>query len=290
MTLEECRRFFAEEIRFTAPVQSPALVEAFERVPREQFLGPGPWEIASADKRGLSALGVAQMSYMSIDDPHQLYHNVVVVLDKAADINNGQPSALACWIDAMDLKSGERAYHLGCGVGYYTAIMAEVVGPEGAVTGSEVRADLAARARQNLHGYPNLTVHVGDGAAFDPGTCDAMLINAGVTHPSPLWLDRLRDGGRLIVPLTMAMSSTLGVGFMTKIVRHDDQFSFEIVTSIAIYSCTSMRDKEREPLLKAAMMKGGFTRMRSVRRDAHEPTDACVVHGTDVCLSSSTIA
>jgi protein-L-isoaspartate(D-aspartate) O-methyltransferase len=290
MTLEECRRFFAEEIRLTAPVQSSALVEAFGRVPREQFLGPGPWEIASADKRGLSALGVAQMSYMSIDDPRQLYHNVVVVLDKAADINNGQPSALACWIDAMDLKSGERAYHLGCGVGYYTAIMAEVVGPEGAVTGSEVRADLAARARQNLRGYPNMTVHVGDGAAFDPGTCDAMLINAGVTHPSPLWLDRLGDGGRLIVPLTMAMSSTLGVGFMTKMVRHDDRFSFEIVTSIAIYSCTSMRDKEREPLLKAAMMRGGFTKIKSVRRDGHEPTDDCVVHGADVCLSGSTTA
>jgi protein-L-isoaspartate(D-aspartate) O-methyltransferase len=289
MTLEECRRFFAEEIRFTAPVQSSALVEAFGRVPREQFLGPGPWEIASADKRGLSAMGVAQMSYMSIDDPRQLYHNVVVVLDKAADINNGQPSALACWIDAMDLKSGERAYHLGCGVGYYTAIMAEVVGSEGAVTGSEVRADLAARARQNLRGYPNMTVHVGDGAAFDPGACDAVLINAGVTHPSPLWLDRLRDGGRLIVPLTMAMSSTLGVGFMTKMVRHDDKFSFEIVTSIAIYSCTSMRDKEREPLLKAAM-RGGFTKIKSVRRDAHEPTDDCVVHGADVCLSGSTIA
>lgn len=71
------------------------------------------------------------MSYMPVDDPRQLYHNVVVVLDKAADINNGQPSALACWIDAMGLKSGERAYHLGCGVGYYTAIIAEVVGPEG---------------------------------------------------------------------------------------------------------------------------------------------------------------
>jgi protein-L-isoaspartate(D-aspartate) O-methyltransferase len=96
MTLEECRRFFAEEIRFTAMVRSPALVEASARVPRDEFLGHGPWEIASADKRGLSALGLVQMSYLPVDDARQLYHNVVVVLDKAADINNGQPSALAC--------------------------------------------------------------------------------------------------------------------------------------------------------------------------------------------------
>jgi protein-L-isoaspartate(D-aspartate) O-methyltransferase len=287
MTLEECRRFFAEEMRFTATVRSLALLEAFARVPREKFLGPGPWEIASADKRGLSALGAVQMSYTSIDDPRQLYHNVVVVLDKAADIHNGQPSALACWIDALDLKSGERAYHLGCGVGYYTAVMAEVVGPSGRVLASEVRADLAGRAQENLRAYQNVAVHAADGAAFDPGACDAMLINAGVTHPNPLWLDRLCDGGRLVMPLTMAMTPTLGVGFMTKIVRHDSGFSAEIVTSLAIYSCTGIRDVQREPLLKAAMMSGGLTKMKSVRRDAHERTDECVVHGSDVCLSSA---
>jgi protein-L-isoaspartate(D-aspartate) O-methyltransferase len=158
------------------------------------------------------------------------------------------------------------------------------------VIGSEVRTDLASRAERNLRGYANVAVHAGDGAAFDPGTCDAMLINAGVTHPSPLWLNRLRDGGRLVVPLTMAMTATLGVGFMTKIVRRGDSFSAEIVTSIAIYSCTGMRDAQREPLLKAAMMSGGLTKVKSVRRDAHERSDECVVHGTDVCLSSQAIA
>jgi protein-L-isoaspartate(D-aspartate) O-methyltransferase len=133
MTLEECRRFYADEIRFAANVHLPALIDAFARVPREQFLGPGPWEIASADMRGLSALGAMQMSYTLVDDPRDLYHNVVVVLDKAGDINNGQPSALARWIDALDLKPGDRAYHLGSGVGYYTAIIAEIVGPAGSI-------------------------------------------------------------------------------------------------------------------------------------------------------------
>ena len=285
MTLEECRRFFAEEVRFTAMVRSPALVEAFARVPREHFLGPGPWEIASADKRGLSAMGTVQMSYMPINDPRQLYHNVVVVLDKAADITNGQPSALASWIDALDLKPGERAYHLGCGVGYYTAVIAEVVGPAGRVIGSEVRADLAGRARENLRAYQNVSVHAADGAVFDPGESDVMLINAGVTHPSPLWLDRLRDGGRLVVPLTMTTTPTLGIGVMTKIVRRGSMLSAEIVTSIAIYSCKGMRDAQREPLLKTAIMSGGLMKMKSVRRDAHERTDDCVVHGADVCMS-----
>src|SRR5271169_5191166 len=146
MTIDECRQFYSEEIKFAANLQSPALVEAFARVPRETFLGPGPWQIASADQRGLSAMGAVQVSYTAIDDPRQLYHNVVVALDRAADINNGQPSALARWIDALGLKPGARAYHLGCGVGYYTAIMAEVVGAGGTVVASEVAPDLAARA------------------------------------------------------------------------------------------------------------------------------------------------
>jgi protein-L-isoaspartate(D-aspartate) O-methyltransferase len=230
-------------------------------------------------------MGTVQMSYMPINDPRQLYHNVVVVLDKAADITNGQPSALATWIDALDLKPGERAYHLGCGVGYYTAVIAEVVGPAGRVIGSEVRADLAGRARENLRAYQNVSVHAADGAVFDPGESDAMLINAGVTHPSPLWLDRLRDGGRLVVPLTMTTTPTLGIGVMTKIVRRGSMLSAEIVTSIAIYSCKGMRDAQREPLLKTAIMSGGLMKMKSVRRDAHERTDDCVVHGADVCMS-----
>jgi protein-L-isoaspartate(D-aspartate) O-methyltransferase len=289
MTLDECRRFFADEIRFTANIHSSELVEAFARVRREEFLGPGPWEIASADARALSVLAAGPMSYTQVADPRDLYHNVMVVLDKAADINNGQPSALARWIEAMDLKPGDRAYHLGCGVGYYTAIMAEMVAGDGSVVGIELRADLAGRAQENLSGYPTVTVHAGDGASFDPGGSDAMLINAGVTHPNLLWLERLNDGGRLVFPLTMAIRPTLGVGFMTRIVRHGSGFSAEIVTPLAIYSCTGARDAQREPLLKAAIASGSLTKMQSVRRDVHERNDACVVHGTDVCLSSAAL-
>lgn len=288
MTVDDCRRFYAEEIRFTGNVHSAAVIEAFARVPREGFLGPGPWEIASPEIRALSAAGM-QTSYTPIDDPRHLYHNVVVVLDKAGDINNGQPSALARWIEALDLKAGDRAYHLGCGVGYYTAIIAEIVGPDGSVTAAEVNPDLAARAKQNLSSNPNVTVAAADGATFDPGICDAMLINAGMTHPSPLWLDRLREGGRLVVPLTMSTTPTLGVGVMAKIIRERNGFSAQVVTSLAIYSCTSMRDAQREPLLRAAMTSGALMKMRSVRRDAHEQSDTCVVHGADVCLSSAEI-
>ena len=287
ITLDDCRRFYADEVRLSANLRFPALVEAFARVPREKYLGPPPWQIGSAEQRALALAGMGSLTYTATEDPRDVYHNVVIALDAAHDINNGQPSALARWIDALDLKAGDRVYHLGCGVGYYTAIMAEVVGTSGAVAGSEVHADLAARARENLSGYPNVTVHAGDGAAFDPGACDAMLINAGVTHPHRPWLERLREGGRLVLPITMATSPTLGQGPMVKITRQRGSFSAQIITFVGIFSCTSVRDPELEPLLARAFASRTLFKLKSVRLDAHGPADTCILHGSGACVSSA---
>jgi protein-L-isoaspartate(D-aspartate) O-methyltransferase len=61
-------------------------------------------------------------------------------------LNNGQPSGHARWIESASIKPGEHVVHIGAGTGYYTAILACLVGPSGKVTGIEVDASLAARA------------------------------------------------------------------------------------------------------------------------------------------------
>jgi hypothetical protein len=43
MTLEEYRQFYADEVRFASNLSTPGLADAFARVRRAQFLGPGPW-------------------------------------------------------------------------------------------------------------------------------------------------------------------------------------------------------------------------------------------------------
>jgi protein-L-isoaspartate(D-aspartate) O-methyltransferase len=285
MTLEEVRRFFAEEIHYFANVKNPALVAAFQSVPREKFVGPGPWKI-----------GLTGFVETPDADPRHVYHNLPISLDESRNLNNGQPGALAVWIDALELKTGERVYHLGGGVGYYDAILAEVVGRTGAVLVTEVDTDLAARAQGNLANYANVTVHAVDGSEFDPGDCDAILINAGCTHLDPCWLDRLRDGGRLMVPLTIktevpGMASerqaNLGAGRMVKVVRHGHSFTAAAHSPIAIFSCTSMRDAESEANLRKAMGKGLIAKLQSVRRDPHQPDETCVLHRNDVCLSAA---
>jgi protein-L-isoaspartate(D-aspartate) O-methyltransferase len=49
--LQTARRRFAEELRVAANVRSLAVVEAFATVPRERFVGPGPWRIRSPTDR-----------------------------------------------------------------------------------------------------------------------------------------------------------------------------------------------------------------------------------------------
>ena len=133
----------------------------------------------------------------------------------------------------------------------------------------------------------------GDGTDFDTGKCDAVLINAGVTHPHPRWLERLNEGGSLMLPLTIAagmgMGANLGKGVMAKIIRQANGFSARVVSIVAIYSCVGMRDTQLEQALGKSMGTGKLFKLRSLRRDAHELTDTCLVHGADLCFSSEEI-
>jgi protein-L-isoaspartate(D-aspartate) O-methyltransferase len=140
-----CRQFYAEELRAAAHLRSEVLVRAFATGPREDFLGPGPWQVLISWEAGSS-------SYRTTEDcdPRHLYHNVLVAIDAARGLNNGHPSALASWFEQLDVHASDHVVHVGCGTGYYTAILAEVVGLDGRVTAYEIDPDLAGRAQSNL--------------------------------------------------------------------------------------------------------------------------------------------
>jgi hypothetical protein len=48
-----------------------------------------------------------------------------------------------------------------------------------------------------------------------------------------------------------------------------------------------MRDAEKEQALREAMRLGKLFKMRSLRRDVHDPADTCIVHSAEMCLSSA---
>ena len=195
-TTESARRWFAEELRHTARVQSPAVVKAFATVPREHFSGPGPWRL-------LSPMRGADYWTTEDADPRHLYHDVLVAIDESRRLNNGQPSLWACLYNQLGLAAGQHVVHVGVGTGYYTAILAEIVGRGGHVTAVEIDPGLAEQARSNLaSAWPQATVITADGFTFRPERpADAIVVNAGVSHLSLAWLDALAAGnGRLLVP------------------------------------------------------------------------------------------
>jgi len=276
------REFYAEELRAVSNVRSPSLVRAFATVPREHFLGAGPWEIlAPADPGGVA--------YRTTEDadPRHLYHNVLVAIDTARRLHNGEPAALALWMDALDLQPGERVVHIGCGVGYYTAILAELVGSTGHITAIELDTDLAARSRKNLSHLAQVEVLERDGTTYDAGPTDAIFVNAGATHPCPLWLGALRPGGRLLVPITVAISPLgHGRGGMLKVTRNGGGFSARFISEVGIFPCLGARDPEMNEKLTGAFRGGAWHGVRSLRQDRHEPTETCWLHGGDFCLST----
>ena len=69
-------------------------------------------------------------------------------------INNGQPSLHAASIEALAIAEGETVLQIGAGAGYYTAILAHLVGPAGKVIAYEIEPDIAGRARENLACFP----------------------------------------------------------------------------------------------------------------------------------------
>src|ERR1700733_8908935 len=108
---EKLRSFYASLICATAKVRNPRIEQAFATVRREPFAGPGPW---------LITLGGHVYVQTPDDDVAFIYQNSLVALDPQRNINIGQPSAHAFWLDAVALKQGETVLQVGVGTGYYT--------------------------------------------------------------------------------------------------------------------------------------------------------------------------
>jgi protein-L-isoaspartate(D-aspartate) O-methyltransferase len=269
--LEKPRRAYAEELARITDIADRRIVEAFARVPREQFLAAGPWFLLG--ERGYKRTRDA--------DPRRLYQDVVVAIDPLREINNGEPSLHMRLLGALAVEPGDRILHVGCGTGYYTAILAELAGPEGRVIAVEYLPEFATLMKENLAAYKSISIICGDGTAYDPGPVEAIYVNAGVTEPAPVWLDRLAEGGRLLLMLTARDQW----GRVLKIVRRREGFAARFLGPCGFIPCVSARSAETEAALHAALLAGGWEEVRSLRRAAHDRDENCWLHADRYCLS-----
>jgi protein-L-isoaspartate(D-aspartate) O-methyltransferase len=275
-SLAQARRWFAEDLRVIGHLLDERVIDAFAAVPRERFAGPGPWRILHFTD-----------GYWTTpdDDPRRLYHNVLIALDEERRLNIGEPLLWARHFDRIGVKEGDRVLQIGTGSGYYTAILAELVGLNGKVEGIEIDAPLAAHAERNLEAWP--TAHVRQGDASEPvdGRWDLIVAFAGATAPHAWWLDGLADRGRLLLPMTAGNFSARG-GFMLRIERRGGGFAARSAGWVGFYPCAGARSPEGEAALDAALADpAGQQAVRSLRRDAHSKDESCWLHRDGWCLS-----
>jgi protein-L-isoaspartate(D-aspartate) O-methyltransferase len=188
--LEEVRSFFAEKIFAASGSNDPRLERVFRAVPRELFFGAGPWKVM---------IGNGYIETPS-NDPIHLYHNILIALDEAKSINNGEPFLHASWLGAAKIAANETVTHIGTGTGYYTAIISMLTLPHGKVTGFEIDRRLAQKAKKNLMAFENVSIVGADATEFHIPDSDVIYVNAGVVRPPRQWLEALNPNGRLIFP------------------------------------------------------------------------------------------
>ncbi|MEO8578911.1 MAG: protein-L-isoaspartate(D-aspartate) O-methyltransferase [Gemmatimonadales bacterium] len=134
--------------------------------------------------------------------------------DSALPIGNGQtisqPSIHARYLELLKLKGNEKVLEIGTGSGYQTALLAELAGQ---VFSIERIGALLDKARESIQltGARNISFLLGDGTLgwrqYAP--YDAILVGAGAPEVPSTYLEQLKEGGRILIPLGDREEQTL---------------------------------------------------------------------------------
>jgi protein-L-isoaspartate(D-aspartate) O-methyltransferase len=182
-----------EYLRGRGVLSSEAIAEALWRVRREHFINP---------------------IYLP-----EAYNDYPLDIGWGQTIS--QPSTVVFMLEKLQVKPGDQVLDVGAGSGWQSALLSVLVGPTGRVTGLEIIADLATRARENIKRYQfdNVQIIQGDGReGFLPAALyDKIIVSAASSSLPEKLLNQLRLGGRLIMPLGQGVQDLV----LIKKIAHD---------------------------------------------------------------------
>jgi protein-L-isoaspartate(D-aspartate) O-methyltransferase len=119
-------------------------------------------------------------------------------------------------------------------------------------------------------------------------------VNAGCTRPAENWLDRLADGGRLILPMTSdqgfgakSLERMASAGAVFRIKRRGRDYFANWISAVAIFPCAGSRDEMSERALAEAFARGGWQKVTRLYRDQEIPDQRCWLRGPRWCLATS---
>lgn len=162
-----------------------------------------------ADQRVLAAMEqVPRHNFAPDRYRDQAYEDHPLPIGEGQTIS--QPYIVARMLEALALSPTDKVLEVGTGSGYLTALLAKLAAQ---VFSIERHAALADAARDLLArmGYTNVRVMVGDGTQgfAEAAPYDAIIVSAAAAEVPRALLERLAEGGRMIIPVGTADSQQL---------------------------------------------------------------------------------
>jgi len=155
-------------------LDDPRLLAAFRAVPREDFI--------------------------TGDYADYAYQDSPLPIESGQTIS--QPYIVALTIDAAGIKPGDKVLEVGAGSGYAAAVIGRIAGRVIAVERHHELVEIATRRMIRL-GYDNVRIVEGDGTLGWPADApfDAIVAAASGSHVPQSWIEQLKPGGRIVMPI-----------------------------------------------------------------------------------------
>jgi protein-L-isoaspartate(D-aspartate) O-methyltransferase len=108
-------------------------------------------------------------------------------------------------LELLEVSPGDSVLDIGSGSGWTTALLADMVGRSGSVTGLEIVPELVAFGWKNLVKYVFPWARISQAEPGVPGipgkTFDRILVSASAEEFPKSLLDQLVSGGVLVIPV-----------------------------------------------------------------------------------------
>jgi len=164
-------------------LKSPLIIEAFRKIKRADF---APDEMVRQKGKDFVAEYNAPLSIG--------YKQTI-----------SQPLTVAFMLELLQPKKGDKILDIGSGSGWQTAMLAQIVGPDGFVYAIERIPELKSFGQDNVgkYNFKNIEFICGDGSKGLPNKApfDKIIAAASAKEIPKAWKDQLKINGRLVTPV-----------------------------------------------------------------------------------------
>lgn len=174
-------RELVEKLKEKEVLKTPAIISAFEKIDRMDFVIDFLKDAAYINK----PLGIGFGQTIS------------------------EPLAVAFVLELLQPQKGDKILDIGFGSGWQTSLLAELVGEEGMVCGLEILPEIYEFGKENIDKCENLKsknvkLFLGDGFDGLPEEAPFDKIVSGAAPEKEVpqaWKDQLKVGGSLVFPM-----------------------------------------------------------------------------------------